>query len=69
MAKSVQATVAVLDQVGAPGASLRVPAYEAFVTAMHVTALCSAAVAFAGALVVLRWLPGRPVVAGRHARR
>jgi MFS transporter, DHA2 family, multidrug resistance protein len=35
-------------------------AVDAFVQAMHTTALCSAAVALVGALVVLRWLPGRP---------
>jgi hypothetical protein len=36
---------------------------------MHTTATCSAAVALLGALVVLRWLPGRrpaPVTSPEH---
>ena len=35
------------------------PAREAFVSAMHVTAVFTAGAAVVAALVVLRWLPGR----------
>ncbi len=64
MASSVQATVAVIDRIGAQAEPLRAPAYDAFVTAMHTTALVSAAVAAFGALVVARYLPGRKPVPG-----
>ena len=75
MAESVQATVAVLDRLGGPTAALRATAYDAFVDAMHVTALCAAGVALLGALVVLRWFPRRTGQAptdqrvGRHRAR
>ena len=59
MATSVQATVAVIDGAGGPLEALRPVAYAAFVDAMHLSAACSSGVALLGALVVLRWLPGR----------
>ena len=43
-------------------------AQEAFVSAMHVTAVGSAAVALLGALIVARWLPGRAAVVPDVAR-
>ncbi len=58
MAKSVEATYAVIERVGGPLQMLRAPANEAFVQAMHVTAGYAAAVAFAGVLVVAAFLPG-----------
>jgi EmrB/QacA subfamily drug resistance transporter len=56
---SIAATQAVAAQLGAAGRSLLGPANGAFVSAMHVTTLVAAAIALAGALVVLRWMPGR----------
>jgi hypothetical protein len=44
----------------AQAAPLQRAAVDSFIGAMHTTALCSAAVSLVGALVVLRWLPGRP---------
>lgn len=55
--ESVEATLAVAHQLHAP--QLVAPAQDAFMTAMHYTAIGSAAVAFLGALVVLLFLPGR----------
>jgi EmrB/QacA subfamily drug resistance transporter len=56
---SISATQAVAQQLGASGRSLLAPANTAFVDAMHVTTLVAAALALAGALVVLRWMPGK----------
>ncbi|GAA3146261.1 MFS transporter [Planomonospora alba] len=56
--ESLTGTMAVAGQLGEPGAALVGPAVRAFLDGMHVTALVSAAIALAGALVVLRWLPG-----------
>ena len=48
------------DQHAARAAAALVePAREAFVSAMHVTAVFTAGAAVVAALVVLRWLPGR----------
>ncbi|WP_236245266.1 MFS transporter [Streptomyces sp. CC210A] len=57
--ESVEATLAAADRLGAAGEALVAPAHAAFLHAMHVTALCSAAVAAAGAAVVALFLPGR----------
>jgi EmrB/QacA subfamily drug resistance transporter len=62
---SIAGTQAVAKQLGPAGSRLLVPANEAFVHAMHVTALISAAVALVGAVVVFIWMPG---VRGRAAR-
>jgi len=67
-ATSVQATDALLDRLGPAAQALRQPAYDAFVAAMHVTALGSAAVALLGLVVVGRFLPGRRP-AGQPARQ
>ncbi|MFD0890680.1 MFS transporter, partial [Streptosporangium algeriense] len=45
------------------GAALVAPAKQAFLDGMHVTSLVSAAIALLGALVVLRWLPGKNAAA------
>ncbi|HMA45851.1 MAG TPA: DHA2 family efflux MFS transporter permease subunit [Frankiaceae bacterium] len=65
--ESIGATKAVAAQLGEQGRALLDPAKDAFVHAMHVTSLGSALVAFVGALVVLRWLPGRAAPAGPAA--
>jgi EmrB/QacA subfamily drug resistance transporter len=57
---SITATQAVAQQLGTAGRSLLGPADSSFVTAMHVTTLVAAGLVLAGALVVLRWMPGRP---------
>ncbi|WP_236240870.1 MFS transporter [Streptomyces sp. CC228A] len=62
--ESVEATLAAADRLGAAGEALVAPAHAAFLHGMHVTALCSAAVAAAGAAVVALFLPGRPARPG-----
>jgi EmrB/QacA subfamily drug resistance transporter len=65
--QSIVATLEAVRQVGDGGeakaaraaAALVEPAREAFVSAMHVTAVFTAGAAVVAALVVLRWLPGR----------
>ncbi len=57
---SITATQAVAQQLGSAGRSLLGPANTAFVSSMHVTTLAAAGLVLAGALVVLRWMPGRP---------
>ncbi|MFJ2556864.1 MULTISPECIES: MFS transporter [unclassified Streptomyces] len=58
--ESIEATLAVAEKLGPAGRPLIGSAYDAFLDAMHVTALGSAAVALAGAVVVALFLPGRP---------
>ncbi|KPI25338.1 drug resistance transporter, EmrB/QacA subfamily [Actinobacteria bacterium OK074] len=58
--ESIEATLGVAQQLGAPGRALVTPANDAFLHAMHVTALCGAGVALLGALVAILFLPGRP---------
>lgn len=57
--ESIEATLAYAARLGARGDSLVAPAHDAFLYAMHVTALCGAAVAVAGAVVMAVFLPGR----------
>jgi MFS family permease len=65
--QSIVATLASIEQVEAAGdadaaraaADLVEPAREAFVSAMHVTAVFTALAAVVAAVVVLVWLPGR----------
>ncbi|GAA2851710.1 MFS transporter [Streptosporangium fragile] len=57
--ESLTGTLGVAQSLGERGAALIEPAKLAFVDGMHVTALVSAAIALAGALVVFRWLPGK----------
>jgi len=56
---SIEATQAVAAQLGSAGRFILGPADDAFVSAMHVTTIVAAAIALAGAIVVLRWMPGR----------
>ncbi|WP_133909929.1 MFS transporter [Streptomyces sp. NBC_00582] len=58
--ESIEATLGVAAKLGARGKGLVAPADDAFLHAMHVTALCGAVVALAGAVVVALFLPGRP---------
>ncbi|MFJ7126883.1 MFS transporter [Streptomyces sp. NPDC098101] len=57
--ESVEATLAVAEKLGPAGRDLVAPAYQAFLDAMHVTAIASAAIALVGAVVVAAFLPGR----------
>ncbi|MEU7022933.1 MFS transporter [Streptomyces sp. NPDC046203] len=57
--ESIEATLGVAAKIGPAGRDLVAPAYDAFLDAMHVTALGSAAVAVLGAIVVALFLPGR----------
>ncbi|MCL7377071.1 MFS transporter [Streptomyces sp. 35G-GA-8] len=58
--ESIEATIGVAEKMGPAGRPLISSAYDAFLDAMHVTALGSAAVALIGAAVVALFLPGRP---------
>jgi MFS transporter, DHA2 family, multidrug resistance protein len=56
---SLTATLAFAARTGAAGHALVAPAIAAFVHAMHEAALGAAALAMLGAVIALRWLPGR----------
>ncbi|WP_328441012.1 MFS transporter [Streptomyces sp. NBC_00444] len=58
--ESIEATLGVAAKLGPQGQSLIVPAHDAFLHAMHLTALCGAGVAVIGAVVVGLFLPGKP---------
>ncbi|MEU6354323.1 MFS transporter [Streptomyces sp. NPDC047072] len=58
--ESIEATLGIAAKLGPRGESLIGPANDAFLHAMHVTALCGAGVAVVGAVVVALFLPGRP---------
>ncbi|GGV90551.1 MFS transporter [Streptomyces massasporeus] len=58
--ESIEATLGVADKLGPRGESLVAPAYDAFLHAMHTTALWGAGVALIGAVVVALFLPGKP---------
>jgi EmrB/QacA subfamily drug resistance transporter len=68
--QSIAATQATAQHLGAAGRNLLAPADAAFTSAMHLTTVVAALIALAGALVVLRWMPGLqhaedvPVAAG-----
>ncbi|WP_119291049.1 MFS transporter [Streptomyces sp. YIM 130001] len=57
--ESIEATLGVAERLGPAGRDLVGPAHDAFLHAMHITAVGSAAVALIGALVVGLFLPGR----------
>ncbi|MDN3353284.1 MFS transporter [Actinomadura sp. DC4] len=57
--ESIGATAGVADHLGPAGRLIMDPAHHSFVHAMHVTSAISSAVALLGALVVLRWMPGK----------
>ncbi|MBM9505362.1 MFS transporter [Actinacidiphila acididurans] len=61
--ESIEATLAIADKLGPKGQALVGPADDAFIHAMHVTAISSAAVGLVGALVTLLYLPGRRAAA------
>ncbi|MFJ9346209.1 MFS transporter [Streptomyces sp. NPDC101237] len=58
--ESIEATLGVAQKLGAQGRSLVTPANDAFLHAMHMTALCGVGVALLGAVVTALFLPGRP---------
>ncbi|MGP4001639.1 MFS transporter [Streptomyces sp. 8N706] len=58
--ESIEGTLAVAERMGPAGRALVRPAHDAFVHAMHSTALCASAAALVGAGVVALFLPGRP---------
>ncbi|MGW9032372.1 DHA2 family efflux MFS transporter permease subunit [Streptomyces sp. NPDC055722] len=64
--ESVEATLTIASKLGPAGKALVQPAHDAFIHAMHITAIGSAAVALVGAVVVLLFLPrvGAVVAAG-----
>jgi MFS transporter, DHA2 family, multidrug resistance protein len=57
--QSIEGTLAVARGLGPAGDALAGAAGDAFLTAMHTTAVAAAGVALLGALVVVRLLPGR----------
>ena len=57
--ESIEATLGVAEKLGPQGKALVGPAHDAFLHAMHVTALWGAGVAVLGAVVVAVYLPGR----------
>ncbi|MFC8664646.1 MFS transporter [Streptomyces sp. NPDC057199] len=57
--ESIEATLGFAAKLGPKGEALVGPANDAFLHAMHVTALCGAGVALVGAVVVGLFLPGR----------
>ncbi|MFD5857672.1 MFS transporter [Streptomyces chartreusis] len=61
--ESIEATLGVADRLGPRGEALIGPAHDAFLHAMHITALWGAGIAVLGAVVVALFLPGRPAVA------
>ncbi|MFD7686408.1 MFS transporter [Streptomyces sp. NPDC059781] len=68
--ESIEATLAVADRLGARGEPLIGAADDAFLHAMHVTALWGAGVAVLGAVVVAVFLPGRtPTSEGDEEKR
>jgi len=66
--ESIEGTLALAARLGPAGEGLIEPARSAFVHGMHVAVVASAIVAFTGAMLVLRWMPGRPAPAGRRPR-
>lgn len=59
-AESIEATLGVATKLGPRGKALVTPANDAFLHAMHVTALCGTVVALLGAVVAFWFLPGKP---------
>jgi EmrB/QacA subfamily drug resistance transporter len=60
--QSISGTYAVAGQLGAPGRSLMAAGNDAFVAAMHWSAIGSSIVAVLGIIAVVVWLPSRSVV-------
>ncbi|MEU1272210.1 MFS transporter [Streptomyces sp. NPDC005799] len=59
-AESIEATLGVAAKLGPRGKALVSQANDAFLHAMHVTALCGTVVALLGAVVAFWFLPGKP---------
>ncbi|MFF3762567.1 MFS transporter [Streptomyces sp. NPDC001922] len=57
--ESIEATLAAVERMGPQGRALVQPAHDAFLHAMHTTALGASGAALLGAAVVARYLPGR----------
>ncbi|MEV6010282.1 MFS transporter [Streptomyces sp. NPDC051976] len=57
--ESIEATLGIAEKLGPKGQPLIQPANDAFIHAMHLTAIGSAAVAFVGTVVVLLFLPAK----------
>ncbi len=62
-AGSITASQAVAAKLGSAGQELSRFADTSFVHAMHITTLISASITLVGAIVVLRWMPGRAAAA------
>ncbi|MEU7199235.1 MFS transporter [Streptomyces sp. NPDC045470] len=67
--ESIEATLGLARHLGPTGKALTDEANAAFIQAMHITALGSAAVAIVGAVVVGSFLPGRTVSGTRGTDR
>ena len=61
--ESIEGTLGVVERIGPRAAALVGPAKDAFIHAMHVTALTAGGVAAIGAVVAFSFLPGRPPAA------
>ncbi|MBA8955801.1 MFS transporter [Actinomadura namibiensis] len=57
--ESIEGAHAVAARLGEAGRGLVEPANAAFLDGMHTAAAAAAAIAFLGAMVALRWMPGR----------
>jgi len=66
--ESISGAYAAAAQLGPAAPRLIAAANDAFVSAMHWAAAVSALVAALGVVIVLRWMPGRPVPAPADAR-
>src|SRR5579859_4120363 len=64
---SITASQAVAARLGPAGRGLSRFADTSYVHAMHLTTLISAAITLLGAIVVIRWMPGRAAAAARLA--
>ncbi|UNO42417.1 MFS transporter [Streptomyces sp. MST-110588] len=67
--ESIEATAGLADRMGPAGKALIRTADDAFIHAMHVTSLGSAAVALIGAVVVACFLPGKMDTGPREVKR
>ncbi|MBV2353685.1 MFS transporter [Streptomyces sp. J2-1] len=67
--ESIEATLGVAEKLGPRGQALITPANDAFLHAMHVTALCGTGVALVGAVVTALFLPGRQTAGGGPEKR
>ncbi|MFR9775217.1 MFS transporter [Micromonospora sp. MS34] len=60
--ESISGAYAVADRLGPAAPQLIAAANDSFVSAMHWAAVISALVAALGIVIVLRWMPGRPLI-------